>query len=67
MIGRYKEIKEKNKTAIQNAITTSWKQVCTRQENESIWQTMYRILKRFGRYSGTGKVQDRRCSGRHRG
>lgn len=49
VMARYKETKEDYKTSIQSAITSSWKQLCTKQEKESIWQTMYRVLRRCSR------------------
>lgn len=46
VVRKYNELKEDYKASIQNAITASWKQVCTRQEKETVWQALYRILKR---------------------
>lgn len=41
-------IKEDYKNSIHAAITTSWKNLCTKQDQETIWQALYRVLKRCG-------------------
>lgn len=46
VIDRYLELKKEYKESIQLAITTSWKDLCTKQKKESMWQVIYRIVKR---------------------
>ncbi|CAG4991056.1 unnamed protein product [Parnassius apollo] len=46
VIQDFVEAKEKYVNNIMSAITTSWKELCTKQEKETVWQSIYRIIKR---------------------
>ncbi|CAK1594228.1 unnamed protein product [Parnassius mnemosyne] len=46
VIQDFVEAKEKYINNIMTAITTSWKELCTKQEKETVWQSMYRIIKK---------------------
>ncbi|XP_052752746.1 uncharacterized protein LOC113520145 [Galleria mellonella] len=45
VVQEYLRKKEEYKKEIQQAITKSWKEFCTGEERETIWQRSYRIIK----------------------
>ncbi|XP_052754561.1 uncharacterized protein LOC128201476 [Galleria mellonella] len=45
VIQEYLNKKEEYKKEIQHAITKSWKEFCTGEERETVWQRSYRIIK----------------------
>ncbi|CAK1585042.1 unnamed protein product [Parnassius mnemosyne] len=46
VIEDYIQAKADYKNLIMAAMTTSWKQFCTRQDKENIWQSIYRIIRK---------------------
>lgn len=49
VVEKYKECLEQYKAKILSTRTESWRQFCTGQELESVWDKIYRILKAFGK------------------
>lgn len=48
VIERYLAARKEYKEAIQEAITRSWRGFCGRQEKESVWDGIYRVIRRSG-------------------
>ncbi|CAK1581407.1 unnamed protein product [Parnassius mnemosyne] len=46
LIQEFTAAKEKYVSNIMFTITESWKQLCTKQEKETIWQSIYRIIRK---------------------
>lgn len=44
VVAAYLEAKESYETAVQSAQTESWKDFCSKQEKEGVWEGIYRIL-----------------------
>ncbi|CAG4993121.1 unnamed protein product [Parnassius apollo] len=46
LIQEFTAAKEKYVSNIMSTITASWKELCTKQEKETIWQSIYRIIRK---------------------
>lgn len=51
IIKEYNDTREEYKTAIVSAKRDSWKSFCAKQNKESLWDRMYRVLKFSGNHS----------------
>ncbi|CAK1589382.1 unnamed protein product [Parnassius mnemosyne] len=45
VIEQYLEARQQYKKSIEDATTKSWKELCTNEQKENVWQRTYRILK----------------------
>ncbi|CAK1582424.1 unnamed protein product [Parnassius mnemosyne] len=46
VVGQYIKAKEEYQQEIKTAQTTSWKEFCSKQERETVWEGIYRVISR---------------------
>ncbi|CAK1589893.1 unnamed protein product [Parnassius mnemosyne] len=59
VIEQYLEARQQYKKSIEDATTKSWKELCTNEQKENVWQRTYRILKVCSNIEGDKLLKDR--------
>ncbi|CAG4961818.1 unnamed protein product [Parnassius apollo] len=58
VIEQYLEARKQYKESIEDATTKSWKELCTNEQKENVWQRTYRILKVCSNVEGDKLLKD---------